>query len=437
MKPPGGSTPVCFASRLFPASPVHAGVRPDYRRSYSAFPLRVDRSLATSPGDIGSVARFSTESARTRRCRSAMAAMDHATRKGQPYPRKRMRPVLSWKWVWANEPEPGNIAPAAEMKMRSTAKGPATVCQTSPRARRSAARVTRGNTRACPATTNRWSDWGRGLGMGLPVCRSRTATMGPSARGFSLGARTTERGASTGIRGPPAPSSIFRAKVARALDSRRVSLLAAREARIRVAIVAVDSVAVYTWAETAEVNQGAFVPVAVSQARSAMPAKRMPKKTVRTKGHRRLLPVASNEARSSRGSASPYHAIECPQDHAQRHPGDGPWNRVEEGRGRVRRDRHRDRLRVPGFRARRVHRCHGVEIGMPRLDARVAVHGRCRLRDRRDRESRVLTRGAVPSIDVIAGQRRGRDRAPRHVDDPVRHRHVHVQRGGDAPRSRR
>src|SRR5947208_2847370 len=346
MKPPGGSTPVCFASRLFPASPVHAGVRPDYRRSYSAFPLRVDRSLATSPGDIGSGARFSTESARTRTCRSAMAAMDHATRKGQPYPRKRMRPVLSWKWVWANEPEPGNIAPAAEMKMRSTAKGPAIVCQTSPRARR-------------------------------------------------------------------------------------------REARIRGAIVAVDSVAVYTWAETAEVNQGAFVPVAVSQARSAMPAKRMPKKTVRTKGHRRLLPVASNEARSSRGSASPYHAIECPQDHAQRHPGDGPWNRVEEGRGRVRRDRHRDRLRVPGFRARRVHRCHGVEIGMPRLDARVAVHGRCRLRDRRDRESRVLTRGAVPSIDVIAGQRRGRDRAPRHVDDPVRHRHVHVQRGGDAPRSRR
>src|SRR5438552_1329449 len=114
----------------------------------------------------------------------------------------------------------------------------------------------------------------------------------------------TERGASTGIRGPAAPSSIFRAKVARALDSRRVSLLAAREARIKVAIVAVDSVAVYTWAETAEVNQGAFVPVAVSQAKSAMPAKRMPKKTVRTKGHRRLLPVASNEARSSRGSAS-------------------------------------------------------------------------------------------------------------------------------------
>ena len=106
-------------------------------------------------------------------------------------------------------------------------------------------------------------------------------------------------------------------------------MLAAREARIKVAIVAVDSVAVYTWAETAEVNQGAFVPVAVSHAKSAMPANRMPKKTVRTKGHRRLLAVASNEARSSRGSPSPYHAIESPQDNAQCHPGDGPWNRVE------------------------------------------------------------------------------------------------------------
>src|SRR5439155_8434000 len=188
-----------------------------------------------------------------------------------------------------------------------------------------------------------------------------------------------ERGASRGIRGRPAPSSILRAKVARALGWRRVSLRAAREARIRVAIVAVDSVAVYTWAETVEVNQGAVVPVAVSQARSAIPAKRMPKKTVRTKGHRRLPPVASKEARSSRGSASPYHAIECPQDHAQRHPGDGPWNGVEEGGSPVRRDRHRERLRVPGFRTRHVRGCDGVEIGMPRLNARVAVHGRCRL----------------------------------------------------------
>src|SRR5256885_14582701 len=248
---------------------------------------------------------------------------------------------------------------------------------------------------------------------------------------------TTERGASTGIRGLGAPSSTRRATVARALDSRTVSLLAARAARIKVAIVAVDSVAVYTWAETAEVNQGAVVPVAVSHARSAIPAKRIPKKTVRTKGHSRLLPVASNEARSSRGSASPYHAIECPQDHAQCHPGDGPWDRVEEGRRRVRRDRHRERLRVPGFRTRRVHRCHGVEIGVPRLDARVAVHGPRRLRDRRDRESRVLTPGAVPSLDVIYRPWRRRNPAPRHIDDPVRHRHVHVQRGGGTPPTRR
>src|SRR2546423_14129094 len=77
------------------------GRRPDYRRSYCAFPLDVDRSLGISPGAIGSGARSSTESARTRTCRSAMAAMDHATRKGQPYPGKRMSPGLSWKWVWA------------------------------------------------------------------------------------------------------------------------------------------------------------------------------------------------------------------------------------------------------------------------------------------------------------------------------------------------
>src|SRR2546421_12654526 len=198
---------------------------------------------------------------------------------------------------------------------------------------------------------------------------------------------TTERGASTGIRGLAATSSTCRATAARALDSRRVSLLAAREARIKVAIVAVDSVAVYTWAETAEVNQGAVVPVAVSQERSAIPAKRMPKKTVRTKGHRRLPPVASKEARSSRGSASPYHAIESPQDHAQRHPGDGPWNRVEERRSRVWRDRHPDRLRGPGVRGRRVHRCHGGEICMRRLYARVGREGLCRRRERLGRES--------------------------------------------------
>src|SRR5207245_9848698 len=113
------------------------------------------------------------------------------------------------------------------------------------------------------------------------------------ARELGLGARTSARGTSTGIRGLAAPSSTFRAIVARALDSRRVSLHAAREARIKVAIAAVDSVAVYTWAETAEVNQGALVPVAVSHAKSAMPANRMPKKTDRTKGHRRLLAVAS------------------------------------------------------------------------------------------------------------------------------------------------
>src|SRR5256885_15005296 len=199
---------------------------------------------------------------------------------------------------------------------------------------------------------------------------------------------TTERGAPTGIRGLAAPSSTCRATAARALDSRRVSLLAAREARSKVAIVAVDSVAVYTWAETVEVNQGAVVPVAVSQARSAIPAKRMPKKTVRTKGHRRLPPVSSNEARSSRRSASPYHAIECPQDHAQCHPGDGPWDRVEEGRRRVRRDRHRERPRVPGVRTPRVHTCHGGEIGVPPLDARVPVHRPRRPPGRRDRDAR-------------------------------------------------
>src|SRR2546426_2577051 len=155
-----------FRFRLVHGFAHAAGIGPDYRRSYRAFPLGVDRSLGPSPRGIGSGARFSIESARTRTCRSAMAAMDHATRKGQPYPRNRMSPVLSWKWVWANAPEPGSIAPATEMKMRSTAKGPATVCQTSPRARRSAARVTRGNTRPCPATTGRWLDWGRNLGIG-------------------------------------------------------------------------------------------------------------------------------------------------------------------------------------------------------------------------------------------------------------------------------
>src|SRR5436309_15507019 len=102
---------------------------------------------------------------------------------------------------------------------------------------------------------------------------------------------------------------------------------------MRVAMVAVVSVAVYTCDEIPDVNQGRVVPIAVSHARSAMPANRIPKNTVRTKGHRRA-PTASSAGPASRGrvsrrSSSPDHSIERPQDHAQGRPCHAAWDGVE------------------------------------------------------------------------------------------------------------
>src|SRR5438046_626519 len=192
-----------------------------------------------------------------------------------------------------------------------------------------------------------------------PTARFRTWTRGPSAyrsssemiesspsaRGGRLGASTTDPEGSTGNRVGVPGSPASRAATARARPSRRASLLAARDARMRVAMVAVVSVAVYTCDEIPDVNQGPVVPIAVSHARSAMPANRIPKNTVRTKGHRRAPTVSRDgpvsRGRTSRRSSSPDHAIESPQDHAQGHPCDGPWDRVEEGWSLVRWNGHR------------------------------------------------------------------------------------------------
>src|SRR5207253_6126720 len=107
----------------------------------------------------------------------------------------------------------------------------------------------------------------------------------PSARGGRLGASTTDRDGSTENRVgfPGSPAS--RAATARARASRRASLLAAMDARVRVAVVAVVSVAVYTCAEISDVNQGSYVPIGVSHARFAMAANRIPMYTVMAKGH--------------------------------------------------------------------------------------------------------------------------------------------------------
>src|SRR5437660_1593934 len=166
---------------------------------------------------------------------------------------------------------------------------------------------------------------------------------------------------------------------ARARASRRASLLAARDARMRVAMVAVVSVAVYTCAEIPDVNQGSVVPIAVSHARSAMPANRIPKNTVRTKGHRRA-PTASRAGPASRGrmlrrSSSPDHAIECPQDHAQGHPRDGPWDRVEAGRSLIRWNGDRVYGAIPRFAARGVDGRDRVVVRLASLGRRVAVLG--------------------------------------------------------------
>src|SRR5688572_8218989 len=322
-------------------------------------------------------------------------------------------------------------------------RGPSTVCQTSLRARRRPCCTARSR-----GSSVRTSGGKETKGAVRTAGFSRTSTSGPVAnrpislriwsspsgsRGASCGTtadcKTSSGASACGARNSASPST-------RAFDSRLASRFAAREAKIRVARVAVVRVAVYIWDEVADVNHGSVVPIAVNHARSAIPMNTMPKQVVRMNGHSRVIPCPSGDGRGSDSLSSPYSAIDGPQDDPQGHHRNGPRDRIEDRGILIQRDRDRRGQTVRRFASLRVDRGDRVDVRPAPRGAPVVIDRRPGGRERAARESREWARRRPASIDVIADQVSGGDGRPGDLHDSIDRLGGHGGGSREGPRAR-